>query len=166
MNKVKKKNFAEIESISVLGMTVKMAPLGLITYAEYYLKAAENLSLPESPFDPVRLYLTCHSIELSLKCYLSLKGSTMVDLKDLKIGHNLTKLIDQCFRSEIDNLIALSEEQISQVKNADIYYSGKVFEYPAIGEALKGYPEAPSLQHLIHIAKHLVYILKEPCINR
>ena len=160
-----KKKYAEIENISILGVTAKMAPLGLIIYAENYLKAAESLPMSESRFDPVCLYLACHSIELSLKSYLSLQGSTMLELKKLNIGHNLTKLINQCLEEKIGNLILLSEEHVSEIKNADVYYSGKVFEYPAIGDALEGYPQTPSLQHLISIAKNLVSVLKEQCLN-
>jgi len=53
--------------------------------------------------------------------------------------------------------------QRAEVTKAATYYGGKVFEYPAIGEALGGYPGLPRLEVLLEAANALVESLARSC---
>jgi len=60
---------------------------------------------------------------------------------------------------------ALDEHQTFQIRRASNYYSGKVFEYPAIGEAVSAYSGNPDTNTLIEVAEKLVDVLREPCLK-
>lgn len=68
------KQHAQIEQISIAGLTARMGPIGLHMYANSFLKAAQALPPPSVPFEPVRFFLVCRSIELVLKAFLSSKA--------------------------------------------------------------------------------------------
>jgi hypothetical protein len=51
------------------------------------------------------------------------------------------------------------------VLRSSAYYREKVFEYPAIAEALKAYPGNPDTDLLLGVARALVTALREPCLN-
>jgi hypothetical protein len=157
------KRFAEIERISIAGINERMGPLGLHMYAESYLAAAQALPKPKVPFEPVRPYLVCHSIELALKAYLSLRGTAMIELAGGAFGHNLDYLLTNAVESDLAKLAALTDEQSNVIRLATTYYAGKVFEYPAIGEALSAYPQSPSIDLLFEAADCLVEALRQPC---
>lgn len=157
------KRFAEIERISIAGINESMGPLGLHMYAESYLSAAQALPEPKVPFEPVRPYLVCHAIELALKAYLSLRGATMVDLADGAFGHNLESILAKAIEGDLANLVPLTESQTKAIRLATTYYAGKVFEYPAIGEALSAYPQSPPIEVLFEAAACLVEALRQPC---
>lgn len=157
------KQFAAIEYISIAGIVVRMGSVGLHVYAESYLSAARLLPAPSVPFDPVRPYLVCHSIELSLKAFLSLQGMKMLKLAENKLGHNLDSLLVCAMESGMDKLVQLSEPNISAIELATIYYAGKVFEYPAVAEAFSAYPQLPQIESLFDTANILVESLRQPC---
>jgi hypothetical protein len=60
-------------------------------------------------------------------------------------------------------LVALTEAQRAAIRQASVYYEGKVFEYPAVGEAMSGYPDMPALSLLFEVAAVLVESLRKPC---
>ncbi|MEY4706174.1 MAG: hypothetical protein RL042_2379 [Nitrospirota bacterium] len=157
------KQFAEIERISIAGINERMGPLGLHMYAESYLSAAQLLPKPNVPFEPVRPYLVCHAIELALKAYLSLRGSAMVDLADGAFGHNLDSLFTRAVEGDLAQLAPLTNAQSNAIRLATTYYAGKVFEYPAVGEALAAYPQSPPVEVLFEAAVCLVEALRQPC---
>lgn len=157
------KRFAEIEKISIVGITERMGPLGLHMYAELYLSAAQILPKPKVPFEPVRPYLVCHAIELVLKAFLSLRGATMVELADGPYGHNLDSLLTKCIEANLADFASLSEAKSNAIRLATTYYGGKVFEYPAVGEALSAYPQMPPVDVLFEAAASLVEALRQPC---
>jgi hypothetical protein len=64
MSKNRVKTF--VESISILGVTARMAPIGLQIYAADFLAAAKAVPSPDGPFAPARTYLACHAVELAL----------------------------------------------------------------------------------------------------
>jgi hypothetical protein len=157
------KRFAEIETISIAGITERMGPLGLHMYAESYLSAAQALPKPKVPFEPVRPYLVCHAIELVLKAFLSLRGAAMVELADGPYAHNLNSLLTKSIEVKLFEFASLSEGMINAIHHATSYYGGKVFEYPAIGEALSAYPQMPPVEVLFEAATSLVEALRQPC---
>jgi hypothetical protein len=157
------KRFAEIEQISILGLTEGMGPLALELYAEMYLAAAEALPSPSVPFEPVRPYLVCHAIELALKAFLSLKGSAMVHLADGQFGHKLSVILNEAEAADLMALVPLSSVHRNAITSAESYYTGKVFEYPAVGEALSAYPSMPPLDALFEAAELLTKSLAKPC---
>jgi hypothetical protein len=132
-------------------------------YANAYVKAAAVLPAPEARYEPVRYYLACHSIELSLKAYLSLHGATMLDLSEGGYGHNLVTILAAAEDKGLRSQVSVSVVQRAEICNADYYYRGKVFEYPAIGEAVRGYPSLPKLEVLIEAATLLVDSLAQSC---
>ncbi len=157
------KRFAEIERISVGGITERMGPLALHLYAESYLSAARALPKPPAPFDPVLPYLVCHAIELALKAFLSLRGEAMVRLAGGSFAHNLDSLLAKAVEVGLAKLVALPEAQRNAIRLATTYYTGKVFEYPAVGEALRAYPQMPPIEVLSDAAESLVESLRQPC---
>lgn len=157
------KRFAEIEHISIAGITERMGPLGLHLYAESYISAAQVLPKEVVPFEPVRPYLVCHAIELVLKAFLSLRGVLMVELADGPYGHNLDSLLTKSVESNLAEFISLSEAESNAIRLATTYYGGKLFEYPAVGEALRAYPKMPPVEILVKAAAALIEVLRQPC---
>jgi len=157
------KRFAEVEKISISGITERMGPLGLQLYAEMYLAAAKALPTPQVPFEPVRPYLVCHAIELGLKAFLSLKGREMVKLAEGQFGHKLSAILIEAESVGLLDAVALSTAHREAITSAETYYAGKVFEYPAVGEALSAYPSMPPLKTLFEAAELLTSSLAQPC---
>ncbi len=154
------KRFAQIEKISIMGITERMGPLGLHMYANAYLDAARALPLPTVPFEPVRPFLVCHSIELGLKAFLSLQGAAMLELADGSFGHNLEAILQKADEKHLGIHV-----NINDAHKASLYYAGKVFEYPAIGEALSAYPSMPVIDTLFEVATILVDSLRQQCLE-
>ena len=164
-NLSKANKFAQIEYISIIGITERMGPIGLHVYADAYLSAARSLPKPTVPFEPVRPFLVCHSIELSLKAFLSLQGAAMIELADGSVCHNLESILQKTESKNIDSFVALTRMHKAEIRNASLYYAGKVFEYPAVGEAFSAYPSMPAIEILLEVATLLVDSLHQPCLN-
>src|SRR2546426_9590715 len=122
------KQFARIEKISIMGITERMGPIGLHLYANAYLDAARALPLPTVPFEPVRPFLVCHSIELGLKAFLSLQGAKMLELAEGPHGHNLEALLQKADEKHLGTYVGLTDAHKTEVRRASLYYSGKLFE--------------------------------------
>lgn len=159
------KQFAQVEHFSLLGADVRTGPLSLWQYAEAFIKAAKELPPSTVPFEPVRYYLVCHSIELSLKAFLALHGKTIVDLSENAYGHNLQTILKVADDNDLGSIVPLSAALRSDIQQAVVYYTGKVFEYPAFGEALRGYPNLPNIVSLTEAATVLVESLRQPCLE-
>ena len=63
----------------------------------------------------------------------------------------------------ITDVSAAGDGDWFEIVNASDYYAGKVFEYPAMGEAANAYPRLPNLDVLIAAAQLLVQTLELPC---
>lgn len=157
------KKFAEIERISILGATSRMGPVGLWVYANSYFVAASSIAVPTQPFDPVGYFLVCRSIELSLKAFLSLRGATMLAMATDGYGHDLHAALEKAEAHGIGSTVGLTPVVRSEILKASEYYMGKVFEYPAVAEAMVGYPMLPKREVLLAAAGLLVDKLAEPC---
>ena len=173
INLAKKKKGQEIqktryEGFSILGANARPT-LAFHSYAADFLAAAKSAPLrpPPNPylvFAPARPYLVCHALELALKAFLSLKGEYGVgELADL-FRHDLKKLVEEAEQQGLRELVTWwGDEQAAQIVHASIYYSSKVFEYPALGEMRRAYRDMPDTDILIDVAEKLIIALKEPC---
>jgi hypothetical protein len=139
------KRFADIEQISITSVTERMGPLALHMYADAYLDAARRLPPPSVPFEPVRPFLVCHCIELGLKAFLSLQGSTMSDLADASYGHNLEAILQKADEKQLKRSVALNDQHRAEIRRASVYYGGKLFEYPPSAKLSPGIHGCQSL---------------------
>lgn len=144
-----------------------MSPIALDTYGEWFIEAARSLPMkpapPNGPFDPVQPYLDCHSIELCLKAFLCLHGMTMIDLAEGRYGHNLEIVLDMAKAKNLLDTVPLTVEHEKAIHDADNYYASKIFEYPAILEAIRAYSNMPSIEPLFEAATILVDSLRQVC---
>jgi hypothetical protein len=159
------KRHAKVEFISIAGVTARLGPLGLQMYAADYLSAAKEVAPPEVRFSQARIFLVCRALELALKAFLSLKGNSLEKLADGKCGHNLEYLLSQAKQRGLSTLINLEERHRFQICRASTYYLEKVFEYPALAEAMTGYSKSPDTSLLIDAAEMLIPALQEPCLH-
>lgn len=157
------KQFAIVDHISVAGIAANMGPLALHFYANAFLNAAHSLPALTG-FDPVRPYLICHAIELGLKAFLSLQNLTMIELADSQYGHNFVRILEQAEPRGLTTTVPLTPEHLAAIRKASDYYSGKVFEYPAVGEMAAAYPNMPPINILVDAASILVQSLEHKCI--
>jgi hypothetical protein len=108
----------QIENSSIAGAKARLAPLGLILYAEHYLHAAKTAQpWPEGGelYHPARLFLVCRSLELALKAFLSLKGRSLDELSGGAFAHDLDNLLIEADKQGLSTLVELSEDQRWQI---------------------------------------------------
>jgi hypothetical protein len=153
-----------IESVSIAGVTAHMSPVGLYMYASEFLHAAKAAPPSEIPLLPARTYLICHALELALKAFLSLKGRSLDQLASGAFGHNLDALLAEAQKLGISVVVRLNVRQLAEIRRASDYYSEKVFEYPAVAEAIAGYPKNPNVRLLLSAAEALMEALRGPCL--
>jgi hypothetical protein len=103
-------------------------------------------------------------LELALKALLALKGRSLLELGDQN-SHDLKFLIEEAEKNDLGAPVTLEDQQRFQIIRASEYYGEKVFEYPAVSEAVRGYPKMPDTDVLIAAAGALIGPLKEPCLN-
>jgi len=154
-----------IERISIAGVTARLSPLALHTYAEDFLRAGVSLEASDVPFSPVQHYLLARAVELALKAFLSAHGITLKELAGRSYGHSLAKLLRAAESHGITAEVSLGSEHVEEIQHADKYYSEKVFEYPVISEAIKGYPQKPNLVVLRSAAELLVTGIEALCLS-
>ncbi len=87
----------------------------------------------------------------------------MLALADGSLGHDLEALLAAAQDKGLSGLIKLTDEQAEEIRKANAYYVGKVFQYPALFEAVRGYPALPALALLTGAASVLVEALHKPC---
>ena len=145
-------------------VTCLISPLALNHYAKDFLRAGSSLEeLPSGEFSPVQLYLFAHAIELALKAFLRASGLSMKLLKEY--GHNLARLLSEAESRDLLAAVSLKPEHRAEIRLAVGYYSDKLFEYPNLGEMLKGYPEKPDPTLLHNAAEVLVGELEAVCLE-
>lgn len=155
---------AKIENASIFGIRLRFGPPGLIVYADHFLAAAK-IAATDVPFNPARMFLTCRTLELGFKAFLSLKGYSLEKLAGGPFAHDLENLLLEAEQHDLHQLVTLSESHRFQIVRASGYYHEKVFEYPAITEALGGYPDLPDVDELVGAADALLSVLREPCLT-
>lgn len=168
MKREKKKltKHALVEEATIFGIRSPFGAVGLIVMAQRFLGAAKIVreGRPEDErWSPVEHFLACRTIELGLKAFLSLKGKKLQELSGGPYGHDLQNLLAEADTNDMADLIPLTEIERFNIERAHRYYLEKVFEYPAVIEALKGYPEVANVDHLLTIGDRLVSQLMDPC---
>lgn len=88
----------------------------------------------------------------------------MIALSNPEYGHNFVKILEQAEPRGLTTMVPLTAEHLSAIRKASDYYSGKVFEYPAVGEAVVCFPNMPPINILLDAASILVQSLKDKCI--
>lgn len=162
--KKKTARHAEVEILDMFGLKVRFGPVGLIVMAEKYLFAAKTMAAtPQEKWSPVEKFLACRSIELSLKAFLSMKGRRLVELAGGVFGHDLQNLLNEANGDGLAAIVDLTDDERAAIEFAHRYYLEKVFEYPALSEAVRAYPGDPVLQPLLGAAERLVAKLAKPC---
>lgn len=154
----------KIESIRVAGVTARISPIGLHIYAKDFLQAAVSLDVASTPFSPVRGYLLAHAVELGLKAFLSAKGTSLEELAK-KYGHSLKKLLCEAESLGMTANVPFTAKHVDEIRRANEYYDEKVFEYPALPEAVKGYRRMPDLEVLRSAAELLVTRIEALCLD-
>jgi hypothetical protein len=159
---------AKIENLSIAGASGRFGPVGLILYADHFLSAAKTADNAPPPqlgglFVPARLFLACRTLELALKAFLSLKKCSLEELAGGVYGHDLESLMVEAEKRGLQALFKFEDRQQAEIVRASTYYFEKVFEYPALMEAVHGYPKLPDASLLIDAAEALVSALREPC---
>ena len=96
-------------------------------YASDFLAAAQSFEPPKNRFSPVRYYLVCHSIELSLKSFLFSAGFKKKDRK--KLNHDLEKALDAAENNGIGKHIEITSNEREIIRKANRLYPKKEFEY-------------------------------------
>lgn len=152
---------AQIQTFELGSLKWNTGPLGLIMYAKDFAESARILPEPEH-FAPTRYYLACHAIELGLKAFLALHGRPLAELLE-KFGHRLDKILADCDAEGLAGMVPLTDDLRLAITKASGYYNAKVFEYPTLTEAVRGYSDRPSVYPLMATADLLVDRLYAPC---
>lgn len=156
---------AEVENISILGHTERLAPLGLWVYASGYLKAARMLPADrELGVHIPRAYLICHAVELALKAYLSIAAhQTLAQFSQSSSGHNLEHWLQEAEAAGLSTHVSLTAGEKTAIRDWSERHRGKVLSYPAILAALKGLYDDASLETLEGAADALIQGLDSYC---
>ena len=96
-------------------------------YATDFLAAAQAFEAPKNRFSPVRYYLICHSIELSLKSFLLTVGFKKDNLQNL--NHDLNKALKKAVDKGLSTHLEITSNDREALKKANKLYSIKEFEY-------------------------------------
>jgi len=99
----------------------------LRNYSNDFLNAAKSFTEPKNRFSPVRYYLVCHSIELSLKSFLFTAGYKKKERK--KLNHNLEKALFAAESNGLNSHIDITSNDREILIKANKLYPKKEFEY-------------------------------------
>ena len=114
-------------SAQVSNITIRVDAYWMRHYAADFLSSAVSFQTPATRFSPVRHYLICHSIELSLKSFLFTVGFKKADRK--RLNHNLEAALDSAERHGLGGYVAVTAHSRNQLQKANRLYSQKEFEY-------------------------------------
>ena len=141
-----------------------VSPYFFVKYAEDFLSASNSRD-SSTGFSPVEYYLACHSIELSLKAYLLLKGVSKDEIREKVLGHNLANILEKCSSLKIEELVEITDSQRCLIAELNAWYSRKGFEYFEIKNIKAGVNNLPDVKLAQKLALHLINHLREPCKN-
>jgi hypothetical protein len=145
------------------GAVPRLGSLSFFAYAVEYLDAALAIRAKDSSFKPAQSYLACHAIELALSAYLTLHGRSVDRLGRNRGTLDLRSLLEDADACGLDKLARLTQVQRKQIKKANRYYAEMVFQYPALTESIRGYPEAADVRTLLAAATLLVKSIQAAC---
>jgi hypothetical protein len=152
------------ERASRIEVRSRFEAASVYAYAADFLQAAKSIRSANRSFRPARLYLVCHSLELGLRAFVSLSARSLDDTGRRASGHDLTRLLSKAQSLGLDRLIRFRVKEVNEIRKASLYYERKVFEYPALAEALRGYPKRPNFKALLTAAEELIAAIREPCL--
>lgn len=141
---------------------INMSAPGFIGYATHFLQAYDAYE-PDKAFSPVKYYLVCHSLELSLKAYLAVKGVSARELKG-SFGHNLHKIVRKCLELGILEVVTITKDEKIQLERANAWYKRKGFEYFDIQNIAPSKAPLPDLCKLKELAEKLIKELQPVCL--
>jgi hypothetical protein len=134
MNKLERKKVtkhAQTEKMEIFGSKISFGPAGLILMAEKFLFAAKAMAaMPQQNWSPVEKFLTCRSIELSLKAFLSMKGRLLTELAGGVFGHDLQNLLLQADAENLSAIVDLTVDDRAAIELAHRYYIDKGLRVP------------------------------------
>lgn len=139
-----------------------VSPYYFVRYAEDFL-AASNSHESTAGFSPVEFYLVCHSIELSLKGFLLLKGVSKDEIRWKPLGHDLDNILEKCLSLEIELLVDITEAHKTLITELNEWYSRKGFEYFDVKNIVAGAGNLPDVRLAQELASYLISRLREPC---
>jgi hypothetical protein len=139
-----------------------VSPYYFVKYAEDFLAASKSRN-STAGFSPVEYYLACHSVELSLKAFMLLKGVSKDEICKKPFGHNLVNILDKCLKLELEELVAINNSEISLIEKLNEWYFRKGFEYFDVKNIASGAGNLPDVKYAQELALHLVERLKGPC---
>ena len=146
------------------GIRSRLAPASLYMYAADFLRAAKLARSAHKWFRPAQPYLVCHALELGLRAFLSLGAESLNDAPRRSMGHDLGRLLAKAQSRGLGDLVQFNSAQIREIRKASLYYTRKVFEYPALAAALRGHPHKPNVDVLLAAAEGLLAAIKHPCV--
>lgn len=149
---------------AVGAVTVRLTPASLYAYAADFLRAAKKSRLLAKPFLPAQYYLVCHALELVLEAFLSLAGQILDDSAASPFKRNLGRLLREADLLGLRDYVRLEAAMVAEIRKASLYYAEAVFEFPALAEALRGYPQKPRLDLLLAAAEELLSAVRVPCL--
>lgn len=149
---------SDIEWLDAFGAKTKLSAYGLWHYGRDFLAHADTGG--SERFSPATYFCVVRSIELFLKAFLSIKGTPLDELSSGRFSHKLAELLERAKRDGLFDVAQLSPEQIEVIHQADRYYGEKVFEYPAVREAVTAYKHLPDFNLLASAANNLCESLK------
>ncbi|MBR1156206.1 hypothetical protein [Bradyrhizobium sp. JYMT SZCCT0428] len=145
---------------------INVSTFGFIFTARKFLEAARIVVAHESQqedskWHPVGKYLACHSIELSFKAFLTLKGTKRTDAENFR--HRIVELLAETRKQNLEEFVKLTDQEIGEIEKASKYYEKHIFRYPNVPEMATAYPDDPDVAPLLSAAEKLVDGLYDPC---
>ena len=145
---------------------LNISTFGFIFTAKKFLEAARIVvahesQQEESKWHPVGKYLTCHSIELSFKAFLTLRGTKRTGAEGFQ--HRIVELLAETRKQNLEEFVKLTGRELAEIKKASKYYQKHVFRYPNVPEMATAYPDDPDVAPLLSAAAKLVDGLYDPC---
>ena len=117
--------------VQVQPNAINMSPVGFYSFGCDYLMYAKRARKPNGRYSPAPYFLSCQAIELLLKAWLSAKGVTSKELRDVeKYGHNLDRLLARSVEVGLGSHVRITPRRCENIRRANAYYQpGKKFNY-------------------------------------
>jgi hypothetical protein len=127
-------------------------------WAEHFFLAEQHFP-KDIGFSPVPYFLNCQSLELGLKAFLLLRGTTKEDLKRKPFGHNLESLLAKAKSLNFGQFVTVDSQDEVLVAKVNKFYDvpgGKSLQYIDVGWAAHGFEGLPDLGDLEKFVQKVV----------
>jgi|APDOM4702015118_1054815.scaffolds.fasta_scaffold183153_1 hypothetical protein len=153
---------AQQQRVSIFGIPFDAGPYGLILRAKMFADAARLIPTPTAGHDWAKWHLVCHALELGLKAFLTLQGSTLEDVFEA-YGHKIDLALSDAMSMGLSAAVPLTAHQRKIIRMLATPHAEKVFEYPSIVFVMTDAHSLPSIDATLEIADTLVQQLYGPC---